>query len=389
MKKFITFILAAAMVFSLAACGSENNAANGSAAVSGAEPKTEESASVPAAESGAGEETDKPETITITARIGTGEEAEITVPYDPQRIAILDFAALDILDNLGLGDRVVGCASTTLDYLKKYTEAEGVKLLGTIKEADLEAVMSCEPDIIFIGGRLSASYDALSEIAPVVYLATDSEIGVVESTRNNAYTIASIFGKEAEVAEKFAGFDERIAALQAVAEGKTAVVGMCTGGSFNVVGNSGRCSIIGVEIGFENLNDGTSESGSGSGQGRGEGSGSGEGRGEGGGSGEGHGEGGGSGQGANNSAHGSEASFELLVAQNPDYIFVMDRDAAIATEGAQLAAEVMDNELVQSTDAYKNGNLIILENPAVWYTAEGGVTALEIMLSDLEGALIQ
>ena len=44
--------------------------------------------------------------------------------------------------------------------------------------------MACEPDVIFIGGRLSASYDALSEIAPVVFLSTDTGIGVVESVRN-------------------------------------------------------------------------------------------------------------------------------------------------------------------------------------------------------------
>ena len=43
--------------------------------------------------------------------------------------------------------------------------------------------MACEPDVIFIGGRLSKSYDALSEIAPVVYLATDSKAGVVESVK--------------------------------------------------------------------------------------------------------------------------------------------------------------------------------------------------------------
>lgn len=390
MKKFTTFVLTAAMVFSLAACGNSNNAVNSSI-----DTKLEESAA--STDAKVQEEADKPETITITAHIATGEEAEVTVPYDPQRIAILDFAALDILDNLGLGDRVVGCASTTLDYLKKYTENDDVKLLGTIKEADLEAVMSCEPDIIFIGGRLSASYDALSEIAPVVYLATDSEVGVVESTRRNAAVIASIFGREDEMAEKFAGFDERIKALQALAEGKTAVVGMCTSGSFNVIGNGGRCSIIGVEVGFENLNDGTDESSERSG-GRGEGSGNGgsgegsgrggdsQGSGRGGNGGSGNGE---SGQGANNSAHGSEASFELIVSQNPDYIFVMDRDAAIGTDGAQLAAEIMDNELIGSTDAYKNGNLVILENPAVWYTAEGGVTALDIMISDLESALIQ
>ena len=87
------------------------------------------------------------------------------------------------------------------------------------------------------------------------------------------------------------------------------------------------------------------------------------------------------------STHGNEASFEFVVEKNPDYIFVMDRDAAISTEGAKLAQEIMENELVMQTDAYKNGNVIYLANPGVWYTAEGGITALDIMLSDLESGL--
>lgn len=325
---------------------------------------------VSAAEDGA-------ETISISALNAQGEIEEMEVPFDPQRVAILDFAALDIMDNLGLGDRVVGCASTTLDYLKKYTEKDGVEKLGTIKEADLEAVMACEPDVIFIGGRLSKSYDALSEIAPVVYLATDIEKGVVESTHENAGVIASVFGMEDQVEEKFDGFDERIAALQEAAEGKTAVIGMCTSGSFNVLGNDGRCSIIGTEIGFNNLCGETSSERSGErgGQDGGEGNGREEGKSQ---------------ENAGGTAtHGNEASFELIVSLNPDYIFVMDRDAAIGTEGAQLAKDIMENELVMSTDAYSNGNLVYLENPAVWYTAEGGITALDTMLSDLEAFLIQ
>ena len=131
-----------------------------------------------------------------------------------------------------------------------------MKIWETIKEADLEAVMACEPDVIFIGGRLSESYDALSEIAPVVYLATDSELGVVESTRKNASVIASMFGLEEKVDTLMEDFDARIDALSAAAEGQTALIGMCTSGSFNILGNDGRCSIIGVEIGFENLGDG-------------------------------------------------------------------------------------------------------------------------------------
>lgn len=77
------------------------------------------------------------------------------------------------------------------------------------------------------------------------------------------------------------------------------------------------------------------------------------------------------------------------MAENPDYIFGMDRDRAIGTEGAQLAQEIMENELVMSTDAYKNGNIVYLEHPAVWYTAEGGITALDIMLQDLESTLLE
>ena len=288
-----------------------------------------------------------PATVTITSLDASGAAVELEVPYDPQRIAILDMAALDILMSLGLGDRVVGSASTSLSYLQDVVTREGVANLGTIKEADLEAVMACEPDVIFIGGRLSGSYDALSEIAPVVYLSTDSEIGVVESVRRNATTIASMFGLEAQVEDLMAGFDERIAALHAFAEGKTAIVGLVTSGSFNVLGSDGRCSIISVEIGFENLGDGDVTA-----------------------------------------THGNESSFELIVELDPDYMFVLDRDAAIATEGAQLAQEIVENELVMGTDVYANGNIVYLANPAVWYTAEGGITALDIMLSDLESELL-
>ncbi len=288
-----------------------------------------------------------PDTVTITSLNANQEETELTVPYDPQRIAILDMACLDILDRLGVGDRVVGSASTSLDYLQAYVTDENVSNLGTIKEADLEAVMACEPDVIFIGGRLASSYDALSEIAPVIYLSTDTELGVVESVRKNAAAIASLFGLEDQVDELMADFDSRIEALAAFAEGKTAVIGMCTSGSFNVLGNDGLCSLIGREIGFENLGDGDVTA-----------------------------------------THGNETSFELIVDLNPDYMFVLDRDAAIGTDGAQLAQDIVENELIMGTDAYKNGNIVYLEHPAVWYTAEGGITALDLMLSDLETELL-
>lgn len=352
-KKIMTLALSAVMAVSLAACGAGGNSdssSSGSTSASGSSAVSDvssASAASDASTASSGEE--KPETITVKSLNANKEEVDLEVPYDPERIAILDMACLDILDSLGVGDRVVGSASTSLDYLQDYVTDENIENLGTIKEADMEAVMACEPDVIFIGGRLSSSYDALSEIAPVVYLSTDTEIGVVESVRKNASTIAAMFGLEDQVDELMVDFDERIETLAAFAEGKTAIVGMCTSGSFNVLGNDGRCSMIGREIGFENVGVDAN---------------------------------------ADTSTHGNEASFEYVVEKNPDYIFVMDRDAAIGTDGAQLAQDIMENELVQGTDAYKNGQLVYLEHPAVWYTAEGGVQALDLMLQDLENTLL-
>lgn len=335
-RSFLTTMAAVGAAGVLTSCGASSSASSAPSAAD----------SVSSASSKAD---DAPESITIQCLNGAGELAPLEVPYDPQRIAILDLACLDILDALGAGERVVGSASTTLDYLQKYVEDDSILPLGTIKEADLESVMACEPDVIFIGGRLSKSYDALSEIAPVIYLATDMEKGVVESVRSNAMVIASLFGLEDKVDGLMADFDGRIKTLRTLAEGKTAVVGMTTSGSFNVLGNDGRCSIIGREIGFENVGVDAN---------------------------------------IDTSTHGNEASFEFIVDKAPEYIFVMDRDAAIGTDGAQMAKEILENELVKGTDAYKNGNIVYLEHSASWYTAEGGIQALDTMLSDLEAGLL-
>lgn len=332
-NKLITMALALTVALALTACGSNTSAQD---TASDSDTQTE---------AGSNEET--PTEVTIQSLNAAGETVDLVVPYNPERIAILDMASLDILDSLGVGDRVVGSASTSLDYLQDYVTNENIANLGTIKEADLEAVMACEPDVIFIGGRLAESYDALSEIAPVVYLSTDVEAGVVESVRKNATTIASLFGLEENVEELMSEYDSRIETLADFAKDKTAIVGLSTSGSFNILGNDGRCSIIGKEIGFENLGDGDTTS-----------------------------------------THGNETSFELVVELTPDYLFVLDRDAAIGTEGAQLAQEIVENELVMGTDAYKNGNIVYLEHPAVWYTAEGGIEALNVMLTDLEGVLL-
>lgn len=175
-----------------------------------------------------------------------GEPVEVTVPYKPERVVVLDLANLDILDNLGLGGCVVGAPTITLPYLQSYNDE--LPIVGSVKTPDLEAVMACEPDLILMGGRMAEYMDSLGEIAPVLRLTTVSDEGLVEAIRANAQTVGAIFGETEHVDELLAQYDAQIAALAEFAQGKTCVLGMSTSGSFNLLGNDGRCSLIVNEI---------------------------------------------------------------------------------------------------------------------------------------------
>ena len=331
MKKILALMTAFAMVFSMAACGNvagDNNAVTQT----------------------------KPETITIQALNANQELVDVEVPYDPQRIAILDMPALDIVDALGVGDRIVGSAAVSIEYLTEYNPDDSngsIMNLGTVKTADLEKVAACEPDIIFIGGRLSAVYGDLEAIAPVVYLAVDYEKGVVESTKSNAKTIAAIFGKEAEVDAMFADFQPRIDALNDVLGGKNVLLGMYNSNALGLMGTASQLNMIANELGANNLSESVGE--------------------------------------AEKATHGEEASWETIITLNPEYMFILDRSTATGAsdEGVMGAREVIENDLIRELDVYRNGRIVyFIEHANVWYTSTGGVQALDTMLSDLEGALL-
>ena len=225
--------------------------------------------------------------------------------------------------------------------------------LGTVKTADLEKVAACEPDIIFIGGRLSSVYAELEAIAPVVYLAVDYEKGVVESTKQNAKTIATIFGKEDQVDAMIEGFQPRIDALHGVLKGHEILLTMYNNNAMSILDTRSQLNILAAELGGINLGENVGET--------------------------------------EKATHGEDASWETILHLDPEYIFVLDRSTATgaADEGVLGAQEVIENDLIRELDCYKEGKIIYLIRHAnVWYTSTGGVQALDTMLSDLEETLL-
>lgn len=296
------------------------------------------------------------EKITIKAYNKDKVYGDVEVPYNPNRIAILDMPALDIIDSLDLGNRVIASASISIEYLIDYnpSNTNGIANIGSVKTADLEALAISEPDVIFIGGRLSSQYEALEEIAPVVYMGVDYEKGVVKSTIDNAKEIAKMFGiqdKVDSIINEY-NFDTRVLALNAKFNGKTAVLGMYNNNALGLQGNNSQLSILAKEIGFNNLSMTVGDS-------------------------------------ASKPTHGEDASWETIVNLDPEYMFVLDRTSAVSSaSGTVSAKEAIENPIVKELDCYKNDNIIyFIDHANVWYTSTGGIQALNTMITDLETAL--
>lgn len=99
MKKLVSLMLAAVMLFSLAACSSASGTpgAGNPGDTAGTETPDAQTENSPAGEDGAGD----PDTVTVTGRDSAGEDIQVEVPHKPERVVVLDLANLDILDNLG------------------------------------------------------------------------------------------------------------------------------------------------------------------------------------------------------------------------------------------------------------------------------------------------
>ena len=84
---------------------------------------------------------------------------------------------------------------------------------------------------------------------------------------------------------------------------------------------------------------------------------------------------------------GDDISVEAIAKSNPDWLIVMDRDAAIGEENATAAELIERSEALQDVTAVKEGNIVYL--PADFYVAEdiqNHTTVMEDLAKAFEGA---
>lgn len=133
----------------------------------------------------------RPATLKIQNTVA-GTLRDVTVPFDPKRLAVLDFSVMENLQAWGLTDRMVAAVSpTTLTWIKK--PGDGVALVKSLKSAETAPVKAVNPDLIFISGRIALAYDAFNTVAATLVLVPDYKKGAWASFKENITTLARHF----------------------------------------------------------------------------------------------------------------------------------------------------------------------------------------------------
>ncbi|GAB3076283.1 ABC transporter substrate-binding protein [Nocardioides zeae] len=141
------------------------------------------------------------------------DEREVThargataVPADPQRVVVLEPVQLDTAVALGatpVGAAVLNEAAGVPAYLGD--GAADVETVGTVTEPDVDRIAALRPDLI-IGTetRHSALYDQLSDVAPTVFMASQSD-----PWQDNVRFVAEALGDPEGADELLEGYQER------------------------------------------------------------------------------------------------------------------------------------------------------------------------------------
>lgn len=270
-------------------------------------------------------------------------QGETVVPANPQRVVAFDWAALDILDALGV--EVIGVAGDSFPpYLARYEKPPYLKL-GTLFEPDYEAVYAAQPDLIFTGGRSSSKYKKLLRLAPTVDLGMQSKDFLV-SVFAHTEMLATIFGKQERAQELIQELRTSIEALQKkTSQGGTGLILLTTGGRISAYGPGSRFGFIHEDFQVPEAAPGLQAS-----------------------------------------IHGEAIHAEFIREKNPDWLFVIDRDAAVGK--GEAAQQILDNELVRETSAWKKQQVIYLD-PITSYIVGGGVNALSQLVKQIDQAYDQ
>ena len=358
MKKISPLKLTAilmALVLILAACASPSTPATDTPATDPTSPSPEITTAPPSDDT-APDDTEPsaaPTEVEITDIYGA-----VTVPVNPKSVVALDNRTFETLQDWGI--ELAAVPKAVMPSHLTYVSDDSVLDIGSHNDPNLEIIAAVDPELVIVGQRFAGRYDEIKALVPnavVINLnfdvSTTAEApgdNLVNGLKNSTLALGAIFDKNAEAAQLVADFDQSIQDVKTAYNGTDTVISVVvSGGNIGFSApRSGRVwgpmfEVFGWVSALEVA-------------------------------------------GASSDHQGDDISVEAIAQSNPDWLFVLDRDAATASaSGATSASDVIGNSpALQDITAVTEGKIVYAPNDT--YTNESIQTYLKLF-SDIANAL--
>jgi iron complex transport system substrate-binding protein len=295
----------------------------------------------------------------------TDAHGEVEIPAHPQRVAAFDNRIFSILEDWDV-DLVSAPIGIIPDSITKYQDDKNIKDVGSFRDPDLEQLVAAKPDLVITGYRMASSYDKMKELlpdTPVLDLSFDKDFNApnkddrdapkTQSTEDTLKDITSLIGevfdKQDEAKDIESQFDEAKGKAKDAYNPEQKVMGLVTsGGELGYAAPSTGRS-VGPLFDMLGLTPSYDHDGS-------------------------------------TNHKGDDISVEAIADSKPDWIIVLDRDAAISADEPDFKSA---EELIKGSEAMKNVPAVqkdqIIYMPTDFYETED-IVAYTGVLNDIATA---
>lgn len=327
----------------LAACSNSGEDTSG---------KQTESAKGNAGESVTPQNGQKEETAPATVEI-TDLHGKVTVPVNPKNVVVMDSRAFETLASWGV--ELAAAPKDVMPGDSAYKNDDSVQNIGNHREPNLEVIAAANPELVIIGQRFGGFYEDVKKLVPQAVVidlnfdvsenAATPGANLVNGLRNITISLGKIFDKNEEAAQLVASFDKAIEDAKAAYNGTDSVMSVIVSG-----GNIGFSAPLSGRVWgplyevFDWVPALTVD-------------------------------------GSTADHQGDEVSVEAIAQSNPDWLFVLDRDASTSTASESVpAADVIGNSpALQKITAVTKGQIVYAPNDT--YTNESIETFIELLES--------
>ncbi|MEV3869777.1 ABC transporter substrate-binding protein [Streptomyces sp. NPDC049906] len=270
---------------------------------------------------------------TVTVATAKGD---LDVPVKPAKVAALDNTSFATLKAFGVKPVAVPKALLPKEGFEDWQNDSSIKDVGTHREPKFEALNAAEPDVIIGGYRFSDHHDKLAKIATTVDVSPSDEAkdGYVNALKTQTQELGKIFGQEAKAKEIVGALDKAEKDAVAATKGESVFLAVASAGKID--NGASRIGRLSQPLNLKNVLSAEGED--------------------------------------STSVHNDSGLAPETVAKlNPDWVIMLDRDAAVGTEDgseAVAAKKIVDGMEAWDKTTFRKQDQVIYLAPD-FYLSEG------------------